>query len=800
MQYSKNALAIALVLALSACGGGGDSSEPTSPESIPVPDQEPPANSAPVATNDSGSTVNDANVQIDVLGNDSDDDNDTLSLEAITTQPENGSVAIEGDMAVYTPNVGYYGTDTFSYRISDGEETAEGEATVTVGQEVVVEGVVADSQNNEVKVSVDLGDEVVSTTSDTEGRYELTFVIEKANNLISLTSEQQVGNSTLKLASALGSSDQLVEAATSQSGRRLTDTTLSKAKISYLTTAMWVFYEHQRGESEASVDEFEAYVATLSLEQLVDTASFIKVLATSPDYSMASGIDTLSFFTSSDASVEDTIFAYLSDRDAVSQSGDLSDNYLMAFESARKELIENGRLSRPVASNELAGNVWAQVRIRGNFSAETDSALTFADGGTGKETGLLTDRQDKLTETLTYSWTLRDDGAVAIEYDQNSDNETSYTFACSGDPRLALFSEQAQTEAAELCEGASENAVLPGSVAKKSLTLNKISEVNGVSHFQSEAQYTYTLALEAAGNEDYTAQQTELDVKSFATTPEALSLEASSITANRWSFTVPTTIEYTIPAPDGDETVQFSGHFPDLINFTESATFSSDNTGASGTWRLMDDGTLQLQFASETVSVLPFMETDFSMLALITVDSGEDTFSFVSEMVPEDTASLESFKLVQALPKIWSSQSHCPVEGCWTYGKLKARKFAGFSFNSDKTMTWLNATPENDAFETASPTSNTLWQRDPSNFIEVVTEGQDENGNTYLEYRSWKLVQQSDDGWLKVIELYAVHLYYADDREPVSFKYKPHIESLRLIDLSETFPAMWQNTQEQGGF
>ena len=796
MQYSQKALALALVLALSACGGGGGTSD--SPEPQPVPNPDPPANNSPVASNDYEKTVNDEGVTVNVLGNDSDKDNDTLSLEEITAQPDHGSVVIDDNKAVYTPDVGYYGTDTFSYSVSDGEDSAEGVATITVGQEVILEGVVADSHDSEVQVSVNLGDEVISTMSDTEGRYELTFVIEKPSNLISLASEQQIGDSTLKLVSVLGTSDELVEAATSQSGRRVTDETLSKTKISYLTTAMWVFYEHERDESETSADEYEEYVATLSLEQLVDVASFIKVLANSAEFTMDDGEDTLSFFTDSESSVEETIFSYLSSKNAIDQSGELSSDYTTEFDSARKELIENERLSRPIVSSELAGNVWAQVRLRGNFSAETDKALTFNDGGRGKETGLWSDWKATRIENIPYSWTLDDEGGVDIKYD---DNETSHTFSCIGDPKLALFSEKAKNAAKSFCSLTSVN-VLPGKVAKTTLSLNKVSEVEGVSHFQSEAEYEYTLALEAWGNEDYTAKETELDVRSYATTPEALSIDSSSITSSRWSFTVPSTIEYDLSAPDGNETVQFSGYFPDLINFKTSATFRSGNTGEEGTWSQMDDGTLKLEFASDTVTVLPFMETDFSMLALVTVDSGSDTFAFVSEMVPEDTESLESFELETELPNVWSSLSHCPVEGCWNYGKLKSRKFAGFSFNSDNTMLWLNATPENDAFESESPASTAIWKRDPgSNFIEIVTEGQDEDGNTYLEYRSWRLVQQSDDGWVKVIEVYAVHLYYADDSKPSeSYIYKPHIETLRLIDLSKEFPTMWQNTQARGGF
>src|SRR5690606_38681639 len=71
-------------------------------------------------------------VKVSVLANDSDPDGDSLSITA-TSQPANGSVAIEGEEIVYTPAEGFTGSDSFTYTVSDPEGlTATATVTITV--------------------------------------------------------------------------------------------------------------------------------------------------------------------------------------------------------------------------------------------------------------------------------------------------------------------------------------------------------------------------------------------------------------------------------------------------------------------------------------------------------------------------------------------------------------------------------------------------------------------------------------------------------------------------------------------
>jgi hypothetical protein len=100
-----------------------------------------PVNDPPVANDDTATTLEDTPVvTIDVLTNDTDVDNigrylylDTFSLTAVS-QGTNGSVTINPDNTLsYKPNENFYGSDTFTYTISDGKgltDTAKVNVTV----------------------------------------------------------------------------------------------------------------------------------------------------------------------------------------------------------------------------------------------------------------------------------------------------------------------------------------------------------------------------------------------------------------------------------------------------------------------------------------------------------------------------------------------------------------------------------------------------------------------------------------------------------------------------------------------
>ena len=92
-------------------------------------------NDAPVANNDSASTNAGQAVVIDVTANDTDlDDGLDLATVVITQQPANGTLTVNATTGrvTYTPNLGFYGTDTFRYTIKDKSGAVSNVATVTI--------------------------------------------------------------------------------------------------------------------------------------------------------------------------------------------------------------------------------------------------------------------------------------------------------------------------------------------------------------------------------------------------------------------------------------------------------------------------------------------------------------------------------------------------------------------------------------------------------------------------------------------------------------------------------------------
>lgn len=91
-------------------------------------------NDSPLANDDQANTDEDVPVDVNVIANDSDIDGDSLFISSLS-QPSNGSVVDNGDGTVtYTPNSGYFGSDSFTYTVSDGELTDTATVNLTINE------------------------------------------------------------------------------------------------------------------------------------------------------------------------------------------------------------------------------------------------------------------------------------------------------------------------------------------------------------------------------------------------------------------------------------------------------------------------------------------------------------------------------------------------------------------------------------------------------------------------------------------------------------------------------------------
>ncbi len=87
-----------------------------------------PVNDPPRVKDDAVTIEEDAHPEINVLANDADPEGDALTIDSVSI-PAHGTATASGTKVSYQPTADYYGTDSFTYTVSDGNG---GTATATV--------------------------------------------------------------------------------------------------------------------------------------------------------------------------------------------------------------------------------------------------------------------------------------------------------------------------------------------------------------------------------------------------------------------------------------------------------------------------------------------------------------------------------------------------------------------------------------------------------------------------------------------------------------------------------------------
>lgn len=172
-------------------------------------------NDAPVAGSDTAHTLEDIDVVIDVLDNDTDvDASDTRHVSSVNTSTSRGSVSINANNTVtYTPAANFSGIDVFSYTVMDNNG-----ATDTTTVEVTVEAVADEPQ---IDSTVDAGSSVYEvavaielSSVDMDGSESYSYVLSNIPANVSVD-DDGVGNVLLTLPSNVDTDFDLRISATS---------------------------------------------------------------------------------------------------------------------------------------------------------------------------------------------------------------------------------------------------------------------------------------------------------------------------------------------------------------------------------------------------------------------------------------------------------------------------------------------------------------------------------------------------------------------------------------------------------
>ncbi|MCV0393253.1 MAG: tandem-95 repeat protein [Nitrosopumilus sp.] len=151
-----------------------------------------PANSPPIAVDDSVTTPEDTSVTIDVLANDIDPDGDPLSITDVT-DGDHGTTT-DGSTVTYSPNLNYNGPDFFTYTISDG--IFSDTATVTITITPVNDAPVAKNDSDTVSEGGSTVTDLANNDSDVDDELDLTsinIITQPANGILTVNNDGTVG-------------------------------------------------------------------------------------------------------------------------------------------------------------------------------------------------------------------------------------------------------------------------------------------------------------------------------------------------------------------------------------------------------------------------------------------------------------------------------------------------------------------------------------------------------------------------------------------------------------------------------
>jgi hypothetical protein len=145
-----------------------DGSQDSSPSTFSI--SVTPVDDAPIANNISVTTPEDTPVGITLTS--TNPDNEPLTF-TVLTQPTNGTLSGSAPNLTYTPNPNYFGSDSFTFQVSDGTNTSSATVSITV---TPVGGDAPVANNQSLTTPEDTPLAITLTGSDPDGN-AITFSI-----------------------------------------------------------------------------------------------------------------------------------------------------------------------------------------------------------------------------------------------------------------------------------------------------------------------------------------------------------------------------------------------------------------------------------------------------------------------------------------------------------------------------------------------------------------------------------------------------------------------------------------------
>ncbi|GIU51525.1 Ig-like domain-containing protein [Shewanella sp. KT0246] len=793
--FSFTLLAAAI---LSGCGS----------DSSPENEIEPIVNSAPQAFNDVALAQNNSVITIDVLANDTDQNNDELTITSITSMPTVGSAEVVNNQIIYTPENNVSHSDSITYEISDGELTAHAEVAITVNHTMTLSGLVTDSPIANALVSVTMGEDVFEVEADTSGNYTLPITVNDMSSLILINAK---GNPTenqegVELIAFVGQASNLLVLL--DEDRALTNKENNKTNVTHLTTATYLLVKDNIENNEiTSEEEFNQLLGSLTPSQLIETAGFIKLLVDNDDFEIPEGESVLSLLDAQlvegeNSTTSELIEAYLTENGYVDEDGETTEAYAVAISEAIEQTISDPNVVAQFTTENFSDQtIIGLFGAKQNWNEYQGIGKQFLANGTGKTFN--TNNYIGNIAEINFTWDIVDGHLQVIYQDATS---KSYDFIAYPYNELAtdynfeqsIIDELIAAHHAGFIEEFFNIEVNFGIANEKYVLLSSTSSQYQVN---VTGEYYTQLNLPTTGYpwSNPTPRVLEPLSKSqiLVHTPES-ALEEDSLTEMEGDWVLhfeDTFIDYN----SLQEVTEVTGDVVTIKDTLATARNSNQQFNAA-----LINGVLTLTDGAVQYRFTPLTSAGKGYLTQIEKWSNNKLDYVLARQIAKFDTSYEQYtkNIATELPMVQLSYINSNQESNWDGDKLKFSNVWGYIFNKDGTLNrGVSAVePDHDSNDNDIgyfSLGDDRWTWDNSGRIV----------NHYLStlqlerHRIWEVISVDDDGRALVYE----HSTYGWDdngdgvveESETGQLIRPRINTFKLNDLSQ-WETEWQNTINLG--
>lgn len=785
---------------LTACGGSS-SDKPESPV-LEV-------NKAPVAVADEGLVQNNEALTLNVLANDTDSDNDSLSIGEITVQPENGTVEISNNTLVYTPEVNFAGVDTLSYRVSDGELTSDASVALTINHTMTLSGKITDSPIANALVKVEIGGEVFEVTAGAEGNYQLPIIINDMDAVLLIRATGSVDNEQddVELVVISGGVKQLLKQVD-------TERTLSKfTNATHVSTATYLLVkDRNEGEGVNSAEQLEQLSSEISAEELLETASFIKLLIDNDAFAIPEGktvITTLESITGGEEGVEvstaEAIQGYLEDNSLVDENGEPIAEYNDAIAAAKQETLADPDVMAQFTAAMFSGKKLIELSgAKSGWHEERGVGWVFnTDKSAEKYVAI---GQSVVIKDSAPNWSIKE-GKLELTYviENHKPNYPIFSY-----PFYQLIDDYGFDESVRqaFVTAVDNGAFYDGTQIqiKSGYTQQKITllaQTESVYQVNVSGEYMHTLIMpeQLSWQEANPTATVQKDFNAnFAHGYESLFADKTiEDIAGDWIFS----IDYELKGAFNDFQLE-SAFMGDKITLTNSAA-SGMKSGLTFASSLDDEGRIILSLDDTTYKIKPIIKAGKSYLAVTEKWVAGALQYIIANSIAKFDDSHASFtdNLVTEFPEVYLAYINGSKAENWQGDKLKLDAVWGYKFNADGTLNrGVNGTYGiADAYSEYDKVDHFYlgddrWTWDKADNIVNIR-----LASFYKRHRTWEVVSVDEQGRAVVFESSTFGWDVNNDGEVTDAEIgqyiMPRINIQRKDDLSRWADA-WQNTVNAG--